>query len=144
MAEEQFPVRLVNSTGEASEGTFIFDEDNDEDGCTLTLRSSIGEFRATDWNYFHALIQLREQLEVKGWRPVCYGSSRNVYPSGMCCDMGRGLMAYRMKLGQQALERDLVQVFEAGPDVEPVSVIEQKQFHDEWLQSLGWSKEELR
>ncbi|MBA3314066.1 MAG: hypothetical protein H0T47_12375 [Planctomycetaceae bacterium] len=140
MAEDLYPVRLVSHTGGELAGVFVLDEDEPGDDCTLILRSSLGEFTAKEWNYFAALCRIREQLEEKGWRPVCYGSSRKVYPSGMCCDMGRGLTAYRMEMGRQAFQRDQVRVFDSGPDVESASVDEQEKFRDAWLQSLGGSK----
>src|SRR5688572_4038061 len=57
--------------------------------CYLTLQCDLGAFEAKAGNYFDALCLIRAQLEPLGWRPVCYGSSRNVYPSNMCRDQGR-------------------------------------------------------
>jgi hypothetical protein len=48
----------------------------------------------------------------------------------------RGLKAYRLHLGQQAKNADLVEIFAVGSDVEPVSVEEQRAFFENWLESL--------
>ena|ERR1700722_18017718 len=137
MATEHYPVPLVSQTKGKVEGVFVLDEDEDADDVSLTLRYPSGEITGKAFDYFEAMCQIRDQLEVSGWRPVCYGSSRNVYPSGMCRDMGQGLKAYKMQLGQRAALADLVKIFDVGPDVEPSSVEEQKQFWEEWLRSLG-------
>lgn len=136
---DNFAVRLVSGAGEEAKGGFTLERDDLQDRCRLILLSPLGEFAGTEWNYFHALCQIRRQLEETGWRPVCYGSSRNAYPSGMCCDMGQGLQAYRMTMGRPALLEDLVQIFDSGPDVLPVSVEEQDAFHEDWLRSLAGS-----
>ena len=47
--------------------------------------------------------------------------------------MGRGLKAYRMTKGAHARRTDLVEIFEAGPDVIPASVDLQEAFWREWL-----------
>jgi hypothetical protein len=41
-----------------------------------------------------------------------------------------------MTLGQPALMKDLIGIFDTGPDVDPVSVEEQERFHRGWLNSL--------
>ncbi|GHC95658.1 hypothetical protein GCM10019060_24880 [Novosphingobium pokkalii] len=57
-----------------------------------------------------------------------------VWPSGMARDMGRGLKAYKMEIGAQA--RELVGIFEAGPDVIPSPVSVQEEYHRKWIASL--------
>jgi hypothetical protein len=136
MAADRYPVRLVNQAGEGSEGLFALDEDPDTERCRLTLQYPGGEIRAEALDYFEALCQIRKELETKGWRPVCFGSSENVYPSGMCRDMGMGLKAYRMELGRQAALADLVMIFDTAPDLQPVSVEDQRRFFERWVRSL--------
>ena len=45
----------------------------------------------------------------------------------------RGLRAYRLTKGVQTRRTDLVEIFEAGPDVIPASVDAQEAFWREWL-----------
>ena len=88
-------------------------------------------------DYFEAFSQIRLQLEPEGLIPFCYGASLNVFPSGMCRDMGAGLSAYRLVKGEVPSLGDLVKIFEAGPDVIPASVAEQRTFYSEWHRSRG-------
>jgi hypothetical protein len=137
MAIEHYPVRLVSQTKGEAEGLFLLDEEKDGGLVSLKLQYPGGEVTGHAPDYFGALCQIRVELEAAGWRPLCYGGSRNVYPSGMCRDMGRGLKAYKLQLGRPAALTDLVQIFDTGPDVEPSSVEEQKQFWQAWLQNRG-------
>jgi hypothetical protein len=52
-------------------------------------------------------------------------------------DMGAGLRAYRLSLGQQGGRDGLVGIFDTGPDVEPATVDAQRAFVKEWLSSIG-------
>jgi len=80
---------------------------------------------------------IRRSLEQSSWHLLCYGASKNVYPSGMSRGMGsRGHMAYKLQFGQQARMADLVNIFDTGPDVQPASVAEQQEYFEEWLRSL--------
>ena len=134
---DRYPVRLIGKTGEGSEGVFIVDEDEDTDQCRLTFQFPGGEVTVKALDYFKAMCQIRTELETKGWRPVCFGSAQNVYPSNMARDMGRGLKAYKMELGRRATTADLVRIIDTAPHLQPVSVEEQRQFYEQWLQSLG-------
>ncbi len=136
MATEYYPVRLVSRTNSDTEGVFALNEDENADEVTLTLQFPKGEIIGKAPDYFEAMCQIRKKLEAEGWRPVCYGSSRQVYPSGMCRDMGLGLKAYRLQIGRHAGLADLISILDTGPDVEPSSVEEQEQFFQEWLRSL--------
>jgi hypothetical protein len=97
-------------------------------------RGRVIEAEATD--YFKAFCHVRLQLEAEKLIPFCYGASRNVYPSGMCRDMGRGLKAYRVTHGKQTTMQDLVDIFNQGPDVVPAYVAEQRRYWEAWLESV--------
>jgi hypothetical protein len=129
-------IRLMRQDGVGLDAVAVADEDGDHYRCRLALRYAAGEVVAVATDYFEAFCQVRRELEQVGLRPLCYGASRNAYPSGMCRDMGRGLKAYRQQLGSPATFADLVKVFESGPDVDPASVEEQQTFHEQWLGSL--------
>jgi hypothetical protein len=108
--------------------------------CAITLTCDLGTFHASEWNYFDSLCQIREQLEPLGWRPFCFGANRNCFPSGMAADMGEGLKVYRTQLGSREASM-LVRLFDVGPDVEPVTVEEQRAFRERWFESIGAPKE---
>ena len=140
MAIERYPVELASVAHGASHGVFILNEEEDDDLCHLSFEYPGGKIAAEELDYFEAMCQIRRELEAVGWRPICYGSSKCVYPSGMCRDMGRGLKAYKLRFGHPARLEDLVGIFETGPDIEPCSVAEQRQFFDQWVQSMGSSE----
>jgi hypothetical protein len=135
MSSNEYAVPLIHHQGGISEGIFILGND-DADECRLTLRYAGGEITTVAADYFEGLCQIRNQLEKEGVRPACFGSSQNVYPSSMSRDMGGGLKAYRLYLGQNARIEDLVEIFDTGPDMKPVTVDEQRAFYEDWLRSL--------
>jgi hypothetical protein len=138
MAEETYPIRFINGTGEFVEGAVSLDEEADDDLCRLMLRFPYGQYNAEACDYFEAMCLIRRELETTGWYPFCYGACRNVFPSGMSRGMGsRGLLAYKLQLGKQARSSDLVGIFDFDADVHPVAVDEQAEFYEQWLRSLS-------
>ncbi|MFP5247631.1 MAG: hypothetical protein ACLGH0_13145 [Thermoanaerobaculia bacterium] len=93
--------------------------------CSLTLTSPALVVSGTGPDYFDAFCRIREALAAHQILPLCYGASKYVYPSGMCRDMGLGRRAYNRKLGEKPTSVD---IFATGPDVEPVSVAEQRAY----------------
>ncbi|MGC4014884.1 MAG: hypothetical protein QM755_10280 [Luteolibacter sp.] len=106
-----------------------------DDHCHVQFTYRGKQITATASDYFEALSDIRLQLEAENLIPFCYGASLNVFPSGMCRDMGAGLSAYRLTLGQTPRQSDLVGIFDSGPDVIPASVANQKAFFETWLQT---------
>ena len=104
----------------------------------MTLAGMLARGKGEDAeDYFTALADIREELAPLGLFPKIYGASRNVYPSPMSRSMGAGEKAYRLAMGRQAASRDLVSIFDHGPDLEPANVQEQRNFYESWLKSLG-------
>ncbi|HEY5314693.1 MAG TPA: hypothetical protein VIK18_19320 [Pirellulales bacterium] len=134
MSVEQYQVKLLGPAGAEAPGIFSFDRDAEYPNCKLLLVWSEEEIIGEGLDFFNATCRIRDQLEAMGWRPFCYGSSKNIYPSGMGRDMGRGLKAYKLELGRTPT--DLVDIFEFGPDVEPSTVAEQRRFWEEWVRSI--------
>lgn len=117
-------------------GLFSLDYAGSDD-CSLTLKYPGGTCSAVARDYFEAMCRIRQQLEAEGISLHCYGASRNVYPSGMARDMGRGLQAYKLVLGRPADGKDLVSIFANGHDVQPATVAEQKAWFEAWLRSIA-------
>ena len=105
--------------------------------CHVSLRHCDRHIEAVAFDFFEAFSEVRLQLESEHLTPVCYGSSLNVFPSGMCRDMGSGLSAYRLTLGRKPSGDDIVGIFDSGPDVIPVSVADQKKHFWRWLRSTS-------
>jgi hypothetical protein len=136
MESQQHSVKLVGQAGEVSQGVFIVDEAEDADQCRLTFQYPGGNITAEARDYFSAMCQIRRELDMAGWRPVCYGSSRNVYPaSAMGCGFSRGMKAEKLQLAPSTLG-DVVMIFDSGPDVKPSSVEDQFQFFLAWYRGM--------
>jgi hypothetical protein len=107
---------------------------SDKSSCHVNLVFDGIRFCGTSTDFFAALAEARCQFEREGHRLLCYGASRNVWPSGMARDMGLGLKAYQLTIGQRG--GVLREIFESGSDIVPATVEEQTSFFREWVQSL--------
>jgi hypothetical protein len=103
--------------------------------CRISTAILGKQISCSDRDFFEAFCRVRERLESDGLIPLCYGASKNVFPSGMLRDMANGLRAYRLIMGQCTRRGDGVSIFDIGPDVEPVSVQDQAEFYRQWLES---------
>lgn len=139
MEPEHRPVTLVSSDGAVVPGEFLLWEESPGDADRVRLAVMFDGkliMREAD-DFFSALCSLRAELGAADLMPRCYGSSRNVYPSGMSRGMGTGDKAYRLYPGRPGRTVDLVNIFEDGPDVDPVPVQVQEAYYREWLESLA-------
>ncbi|MGJ4951950.1 hypothetical protein [Bradyrhizobium sp. HKCCYLS20291] len=100
--------------------------------CISLVQGSEVETAQSDVDFFEALIELRLELEKRGALLCCFGASENVYPSGMQRDMGPAILAYKMRLGQPSLTKDMVNIFYADETVVPATVEQQARFHRQW------------
>jgi hypothetical protein len=130
MIETQINVRMPD--GSTTSAT-VMRKDNDSN-CWLHLVGDGIDETSTSTDYFESFVGIRKKLAKRNILPLCYASSRNVWPSGMARDMAQGLAAYKMKMGIHAEE--LVSIFESGPDIDPVTPEEQKAFSLAWFKSL--------
>ena len=85
---------------------------------TLSLEVKDMSLQSTGEDYFEALSKIREELAAFKAVPVCYGASRNVFPSRHSRRFERGLKAYKMSKGNTAKTGDLVYIFDSGEDVD--------------------------
>jgi hypothetical protein len=122
--------------GEDGEMATIEASSPGRDKCALTITYRGKTVQAESLDYFEALLEVRKLMEQDHLIPFCYGASLNVYPSGMSRDMSQGMVAYRMTLGRSTTREDLVRIFDAGADVIPAFVAQQKEYFDEWKNSF--------
>jgi hypothetical protein len=87
----------------------------------------------TNVDLFECLIDLRRELAKYNCRPLCNGARLDVYPSGMCRDMGSGGIAYVLKLGQPAELDNIVHIFDYAEPESIASIEEQLNFYESWL-----------
>lgn len=128
---DEYRVRLLSTSKPELPGVIRTGKD-----CTVSLTYGGTVIERSDRDYFESLCRIREALELEGYRPHCYGASRNVFPSGMQRQDGGGDIAYRLSMGRRAGSEDVVDIFESGEDVVPASVSEQHAFFQQWLRSL--------
>jgi hypothetical protein len=84
---------------------------------------------------FEALKLARNRASSVGLEFICNGARKNVYPSPMSRDMSGGIVAYELTMGQQALRKDIVKLFDET-DSEISSVADQEEYYKDWLASL--------
>lgn len=87
-------------------------------------------------NFFLALQSLRQHLEDKHIQVMCNGAALNVYPSTMQLSMGTGRLAYKVKFGEPAKLKDVVDIFEFDNSLKFVKIKEQFSYYIRWLKSL--------
>ena len=137
--DETKSVTLIDTNKTLLPGLFLWNETDEV--CNISLRYNGKEITAAEDDYFEALCSIRLSLENEGLFPHCYGASRNAYPSPMSRSMGGGIQIYKLRLGEPAKMIDLVYIFDESPDMEPVTVLEQQQFFQEWIMSLSREKD---
>ncbi|WP_138209301.1 hypothetical protein [Hathewaya histolytica] len=116
---------------------YLYDEHLDnKENVKLELHYCSSIIECSEENYFDALTKLRTGLEQDGIQILCKGANRNVYPSAMQLNMGTGRSAYILTIHKQATQRDVVDIFEPSNINECVSVAEQKQYFNLWIESF--------
>jgi len=134
----KIPVTLVANDGSHQCGEFVLWEESPDDSEKVKLELSFKShsFTSVESDFFEALRDIRRQLEPLGFRPKCFGSCRNAYPSPMALDMGPGLKVYLLRLGSPAKLSDLVPIFDSSDDIILASVEEQQEFYDTWSKTF--------
>jgi hypothetical protein len=128
---------IQHQDGSTIDGYFDYFRDEENPCCwTLIFRTALtGALRFTSSDLFECLVNLRQELNKINYRPLCNGARFDVYPSGMCRDMGGGLSAYELKLNSKARNDDLVYIFDyASPEL-IASVEEQRDYYHACLNS---------
>jgi hypothetical protein len=138
---ESKTIKVILKNADSEELGFISHLINGNE-CIVKLRYRGDEIECRSSDFFKAFCLIRRHIESEGLIPLCYGASQNVYPSGMCRDMGSGLVAYKLKMGCQANRSDMVNIFDSGPDVIPSSVDGQSLYYQNWIRSTtsGWTR----
>jgi len=137
-AEYQAKVRMSDGTIVAArvrcfdDSTIHFD-----DPCRLVLNCGDKEIQASAGDFFEALDLVRSQLEREGSYPLVNGVGLGRYPSEMARNMGSGLFVYRLQLGTRVTTADLLDTFGSSDLTEPVTVLEQRRFYEQWIRSCS-------
>lgn len=126
-------IELLHTGGDIAHAEIRYSKNDDFHNLQLNFDGE--EFNAKGSDYFDSFCKIRRELDVLGWRPRCEGARHDVYPSGMCRDMGRGLKAYILEPGNSKPE--LVGIFDPITGNQPVAPDEQKLAYEQWLKSRG-------
>lgn len=139
---EKLPVGLVFHEKALLDGyLYLYEEaPNDGNQVLIEIQFSSQKISKTDDTFFQALQNLRKELEDKHIQILCNGAARNVYPSPMQMSMGSGRTAYLLKLGQQAKNADIIDIFGYQDSLTFVSVEEQEVFYRDWIRSISEQK----
>lgn len=103
------------------------------------IDNTLGNINLEANDFFNCLVDLRLILEKKNLFLLCKGSMKNVNVSRMSSQMGHGVKAYYLEMGQSASLKNMVDIFDFAPIEYVATVEEQKQFYKDWIQSLKFS-----
>jgi len=136
MNKERKIVKLIfNEEKQIYTDLFLYD-DAEDDKVLLEIIVENHMLRYKDDNFFSALLELRNELEKKNIQIICNGSAKNIYPSPMQMNMGSGRSAYKLFIGKQAQNINIVDIFDCDEDLEFVSIEEQYNYYTEWTRSI--------
>jgi hypothetical protein len=136
-AEKKVIKFIVDKVNIVNGELFIFEEVPDDEDMVLLELTIIGEkIRYKGENFFSVLQDMRKELESKSIQIFCNGSAKNIYPSPMQLSMGSGRTAYKLSRGQQARNSYIVDISECDEELEFVSVNEQMEFYNEWVEEI--------
>jgi len=135
---ESKTIKLAMNDGKIFEGMLkLYEESPDDEEMVLIELLILGDtISFKHENFFLALQSLRQHLEDKHIQVMCNGAALNVYPSTMQLSMGTGRLAYKVKFGEPAKLKDVVDIFEFDNSLRFVKIEEQLSYHIRWSKSL--------
>ena len=143
MESDTSPVRIIDlpliTLGEWATAKVAIWEESPETADAVKIRITCGDTvleAESERGFFYALRDIRIELSKRNAELKCCGATENVYPSPMIAAMGYGEKAYRLTMGRQALNADLVSIFDVDLEGRTVSTKEQDAYYQRWLASL--------
>lgn len=137
MEVEKKNIKLLHREQMFNEELFLYEEAPDDEDMVL-IETTINGHKLSykSENFFIALQALRKELESKNIQIICNGAAKNIYPSPMQMSMGSGRKAYKLSMGQQAKNSDVVDIFDCDEELYFVNLDEQSKYYSEWLRSV--------
>ena len=131
---EEYIVTLVELKTNREMTTTIFEDEEETTGkIVLKVYISDQEIVASDYNYLPAYQNLRDKLLAMGYGIKCNGSRLNAVQSGM---MGANDRVYLVDLGRQALNKDIVSLYDYADIKEFPDTSAQNCFFEKWSKSI--------
>ena len=122
--------------GNHVEVQLLIDVDEAETSENITIHLSLldQEIFSSHYQYLNAYQEFRDRLLDLGYGLKCNGSRINAVQSPMmsCTDK-----VYLVELGQKALMKDIVHIFDYAYIDEFCTTQQQNEFFDEWMKSLN-------
>lgn len=132
---EKYSVMLFNLKTNSEMETIIFaDESETTDDIILKVQIDGQEICGADYSYLSAYQKLRDKLLKMVYGIKANGSRLNAVQSGM---MGVSEKIYLVKLGEKALSKDIVSLYEYSAIDKFPNTEEQAAFFLKWIESIG-------
>ena len=134
MKMEEYIVTIVDiKTNSEFQTTIFADEAETTENIVLKIYVEDQEVCASDYNYLPAYQKLRDKLLEMYYGIKCNGSRLNAVQSGM---MGANDKIYLVELGRQALNKNIVSLYEYSDIKEFPNTKEQNVFFEKWCKSI--------
>jgi hypothetical protein len=135
--EKKIITLLDNKVNQIVAELILYEEaPENEDMVLLEIVFGEKKFISEERDFFSALVSLRKELEQENLQIACNGAAKNVYPSPMQQTMGYGRKAYKLQVGYQATNENIVDIFGCDNDLDFVSLEEQSNFYTLWIKSV--------
>lgn len=129
---EEYQVPIMRLDYQAIEYQTLYVDDENED-ILMYLQYLNKPYKATGGSYFSTYQSLRDQLLKDGYGLMCNGSYINAIQSAMMCYVDK---VYLVTLGKQALQKDIVNLFDEADIHEFPDTEKQQIFQKQWFASL--------
>ncbi len=133
---EEYIVKIINTENNVESELIIF-ADEAETSDNIILKSNIEdkEICITDYNYFSTYQKFRDKLLEMNYGIKCKGSQLNAVQSGM---MGACNKIYLVHIGQKALYKNIVSIFEYSDMKNFPDTKAQNDFSEKWFASVKY------
>lgn len=121
---QEYEIHVLDAQDNCIKAKIIKDYNSKE----LTILFNKKEYKEQfDNNWYNTLRNLDEELNKQGFRIICNGTSKGVYPSGFCTNMGDGSLCYDYNNHAKVEKLPTVNTFEYSDWNEYVSRQEQEE-----------------
>lgn len=131
---EIYEITVISLITQKEQILMVEVDEAEETDCIVIKTLFLGqETSVSDYNYLPAYQSFRDVLLQLGYGIKCNGSRINAVQSGM---MGATDKVYLVKLGRQALMKDIAYIWDYANIKEFPNTEQQKEFFERWTKSL--------
>ena len=125
---DTFSVKVRNIDGSESPARI----DCYESGLIILAMADVRYGSKGSGDAFHALQEIRQEMEIDGRIPLVNGANRHALVSGMAISMGGGYVVYLVCMGESQDSNETAETFGTDLVTDPVFVAEQEAFKEAW------------